>query len=42
MHINRAWWHMSVISAPGWWKWGDQKFMVILYYIVNLRPGWAT
>lgn len=33
---------MLVIPALGRWKLGDQKLRVILNYIANSRPTWAT
>lgn len=39
---NLVWRHMSII-LPCWsWRQEDQKFSVIVGYIVNSGPAWAT
>lgn len=38
--INEAWWYMVVIPALRRLKKEDQKFLVILRYIENLKAAW--
>lgn len=41
-HINQAWWYTPAILALDRWRRMDQKFMIILGYIENLRLAWDT
>jgi hypothetical protein len=40
--ISQAWWHLPVIPVLGRWRQEGQKLEVILDYVVNFRPLWAT
>jgi hypothetical protein len=40
--LRWAWWYTPVISALRGLKQKNHKFEASLYYILSLKPAWAT